>query len=213
MVCTPQRRAAKGGPAYDFLSEDNEMGKVYPLIDDSLREFIEQQRVFFVATAPLDADGHINVSPKGVDALKVIDPNSVAYLDHVGSGAETIAHLRENGRIVIMVCAFEGPPKIVRLHGRGEVFEPQDAGHVPLRSLFTSEAAARSIIQVSVERISDSCGFGVPMLAFQSDRRQLSAWASRKAEEEGGLESYQREKNATSIDGLPALRWADCELT
>jgi hypothetical protein len=185
------------------------MGKVYPLIDDSLRAFIERQRVFFVATAPLDASGHINVSPKGVDALKVIDPSTLVYLDHVGSGAETIAHLRENGRIVIMVCAFEGPPKIVRLHGRGEVLEPQDVGHAALRSLFASEAAARSIIQVSIERISDSCGFGVPLLTFQSDRPQLQAWASRKAEEEGGLETYQRDKNATSIDGLPALRWAD----
>jgi hypothetical protein len=112
------------------------MGKVYAEIDVNLRSFIEAQHVFFVSTAPLDKSGHVNVSPKGLDTLRVIGPQTVAYLDYVGSGAETIAHLRENGRIVIMLCAFEGPPKILRLHCKGEVFEPQDPEYRQLRGLF-----------------------------------------------------------------------------
>ena len=182
------------------------MGKVYDSIDVNLRSFIDAQRVFFVATAP-SAGGHLNLSPKGLDTLRVIDGTTVAYLDYVGSGAETIAHLRDDGRIVIMMCAFEGPPKIVRLHGHGEAIEPGDADYATLSALFPYGIAGRSIIKVQIERISDSCGFGVPLYGFQGDRDQLGAWAERKGED--GLLQYQKTKNRKSIDGLPALRWTE----
>jgi len=157
-----------------------------------------------VATAPLNADGHVNVSPKGRDTLRVLDPHSVAYLDFTGSGAETIAHVRENGRIVVMLCAFQGPPRIVRLYGLGEVFEPGDAEFEGLRGLFPHEPAGRAIVRVSVTRIAGSCGFGVPLYAFEGDRSQLPDWAERKGPQ--GLVEYQQLKNRVSIDGLPALR-------
>jgi hypothetical protein len=183
------------------------MGKVHQQIDGTIQAFIDRQRLFFVATAPLDGGGHVNVSPKGLDTLRVLGPARVAYLDYVGSGAETIAHLRENGRIVLMFCAFDGPPKIVRLHGRGEVVEPQDAAYPELRLLFPPTPAGRAIIVVAVERVSDSCGFGVPIYEFDHDRPQLGDWADRKGAD--GLATYQRQKNAASIDGLPALRWPE----
>jgi Pyridoxamine 5'-phosphate oxidase len=182
------------------------MGKVYDSIDDSLRVFIAAQRVFFVATAP-SAKGHLNLSPKGLDTLRVINGQTVAYLDYVGSGAETIAHLRDNGRIVIMMCAFEGPPKIVRLHGRGEAIEPEDAGYATLSARFATGISGRSIIRVHIERISDSCGYGVPLYQFHGERDQLGAWAERKGAD--GLLEYQRKNNRKSIDGLPALRWTE----
>jgi hypothetical protein len=179
------------------------MGKLYEQIDAGLQAFIEAQRVFFVATAPLD--GHINLSPKGLDTFRVLGPNQVAYLDHVGSGAETIAHLKENQRIVMMLCAFEGPPRILRLHGRGHVLEPHGAEYERLRPLFPQNPAGRAIILVAVDRISDSCGFGVPLYAFRGERSQLVAWAGRKGPE--SLKQYQAEKNEASIDGLPAVTW------
>tara|TARA_B100000029_G_scaffold214307_1_gene212255 strand:- start:221 stop:790 length:570 start_codon:yes stop_codon:yes gene_type:complete len=181
------------------------MGKRYDTIDTRLRRFIEQQRMFFVATAPLSGDGHVNLSPKGLDSFRVTSPTQVAYLDQVGSGAETIAHLRENGRIVVMFCAFEGPPNIVRLHGRGRVVESRAAEWTAERARFGPGEDGRAIIIVDVERITDSCGYGVPEYAFTAERPQLDAWAARKGET--GLERYQREHNATSIDGLPALGW------
>jgi hypothetical protein len=181
------------------------VGTPHEAIDARLRGFIEAQRVFFVATAPLAQDGHVNVSPKGLDAFRVIGPHEVAYLDYVGSGAETIAHVRENGRIAIMFCAFEGPPKIVRLHGRATVVEPGDASFAELRARFDSELEARSIIHVRVDRVSDSCGFGVPLFSLVGDRTRLPAWTERKGSD--GLRAYQLKKNACSIDGLPALRW------
>jgi hypothetical protein len=181
------------------------MGEIYARLDDALRGFIERQHVFFVATAPSGTDGHVNCSPKGLDTLRVLGPTAIAYLDYVGSGAETIAHLRENGRIVLMFCAFEGPPKIVRLHGRGEVVEPADADFAPLIALFQPNGGVRSIIRVAIERIADSCGYGVPRLRFEDERTQLPAWAKRKGEQ--GLRDYQLTRNADSIDGLPALRW------
>ncbi len=183
------------------------MGKVFDQIDSSLEHFIRSQHVFFVATAPLGADGHINLSPKGLDTLRILGPQTLAYLDYVGSGAETIAHLRENGRIVIMLCAFEGSPRIVRLHGRGEVLEPQDRDFNHVRKLFSPEPAGRAIIRVGIERISDSCGYGVPRLAFENDRSHLSDWAERKGAE--GLAEYQKTHNRTSVDDLPALRWPE----
>ncbi len=181
------------------------MGKRYDTLDTRLRQFIERQQMFFVATAPLSADGHVNLSPKGLDSFRVVDPTRVAYLDQVGSGAETIAHLRENGRIVVMFCAFEGPPNIVRLHGRGEVVEPQDEDWARERARFGPGADGRAIIVIEVDRITDSCGYGVPEYTFAADRPQLDAWAARKGER--GLRQYQQENNATSVDGLPALRW------
>ena len=182
------------------------MGKVRKEIDTDLRSFIENQHVFFVATAPVDAAGHVNLSPKGLEALRVLTPRSLAYLDYVGSGAETIAHLRENGRIVIMFCAFQGPPTIVRIYGRGEVLEPQNPEYRRLRPLFPAVPSGRAIITVSIGRISDTCGYGVPLYQYQRQRSQLVDWADRKGED--GLRVYQAEKNRRSIDGLPAVEWA-----
>ena len=186
------------------------MGKLFDQIDSSLEHFIRSQHVFFVATAPLTADGHVNLSPKGLDTLRILGPQTLAYLDYVGSGAETIAHLRENGRIVIMLCAFQGPPRIVRLHGRGEVLEPQDKDFEELRAHFPAEPSGRAIIRVALERISDSCGYAVPLLAFEKDRSQLPDWSERKGTE--GLLEYQRKNNSSSIDGLAALRWPQSDI-
>jgi len=182
------------------------MGKLYSEMDDSLRAFIEAQRVFFVATAPAGPDGHINLSPKGLDALRILGPRTLAYLDVVGSGVETIAHLRQNGRIVLMLCSFEGPPRIVRLYGRGEVLEPQDAAFPSLQRHFPAAPGLRSIIRVEVERIAESCGYGVPLFRFEGQRSHLAAWSERKGKE--GLAEYQRQHNAASLDGFPGLRWA-----
>ena len=181
------------------------MGDVFPEIDQKLRAFIEAQHMFFVATSPLDAAGHVNLSPKGLDSLRITDPVTVAYLDYVGSGAETIAHVRENGRVVLMFCSFDGAPKIVRLHGRGEVLEPQDTDYAQLRGLFSAPPPDRAIIRIRVSRISDSCGFGVPRYTFEGERSHLHEWADRKGTP--ALEEYQRKKNRISVDGLPALRW------
>ena len=178
------------------------MGKTYAEIDPSLQAFVERQHLFFVATAPAGGEGHVNCSPKGLDSLRILGPTTIAYVDYAGSGAETIAHLRENGRIVIMLCAFEGPPKIVRFHGHGTVVEPADADFNELLSAFGPQPfGIRSIIRVDVERVSDSCGYGVPILEFKRDRPQLPAWAEKKGEE--GLAEYKRRKNAESIDGIP----------
>lgn len=174
-------------------------------IDPDLETFIAAQAVFFVATAPLATDAHINLSPKGLKTLRILGHDSVAYLDYPGSGAETIAHLRENGRIVLMFCAFEGPPRIVRLHGRGEVVEPQDPAFAALRAGWGEGPEGRAIIRIAVDRISDSCGFGVPLMTFEGERTQLPAWMDRKGDD--GLRTYQTQKNAASIDGLPTLRW------
>jgi hypothetical protein len=181
------------------------MAKIFPAIDRRLREFIAAQHMFFVGTAPVGAAGHVNVSPKGMATFRILGPGEVAYLDYVGSGAETIAHLRENGRIVLMFCAFEGPPKILRLHGHGQVIEPGDQDFDSLRSSFEPGPGVRCIIRVDVTRISDSCGYGVPLYRHEGQRSQLEAWAQRKGPE--ALIEYQRELNGASIDGLPALRW------
>jgi hypothetical protein len=179
------------------------VGKVRDHIDDDLSAWIRQQRVFFVATSPRAQDGHINCSPKGGDAFRVIGPRTVAYQDLTGSGVETIAHLRENGRIVVMFCAFEGQPKIVRLHGRGEIVSPEHPEFVSLRTRFPDHAGTRSFIKIHVTRVSDSCGFGVPLLDYRSDRDALEQWAASKGSAK--LTQYRREKNARSIDGLPGL--------
>jgi hypothetical protein len=179
------------------------MGKVYSCVDDSLRAFIEAQRMFFVATAPASAAGHVNVSPKGLDTFRVLGPTSVCYLDYVGSGVETIAHLRENGRIAIMFCAFEGSPRIVRLHGRGTVIEPSDGAFVPLAGLFPQSRGARAVIRIELTRVSDSCGFAVPLYSYQSDRPHLLSWVSHRTAD--AIAEYQGAHNTHSIDGLDAL--------
>jgi hypothetical protein len=180
------------------------MGKTYEAIDERLAKLIGRQHLFFVATAALSAEGSVNLSPKGLDSFAILDPHTVAYLDLVGSGAETIAHLRENGRITLLFCSFEGPPLLLRLYGRGEVFEPGDENFETLLARFPKHPGTRSIIRVSVTRIADSCGFGVPLYRFEGERTQLMAWADRKGEE--GLRDYQLSNNRVSLDGLPALR-------
>ena len=182
------------------------MGKIYDGIDAKLAAWIERQHLFFVATAPLAADGHVNVSPKGeLRWFRILGPREVAYLDFVGSGAETIAHARENGRIVVMFCAFEGPPRIVRLHGRASVLLAGEPAFDALRARFEPAGdALRSVIRIDVERIADSCGYGVPIMRFDGVRDQYDQWVDKKVRD-GGLDDYVAEKNATSIDGLPAI--------
>lgn len=179
------------------------MGQVYDAIDDRVADFIRAQHVFFVATAPLGAGGHVNLSPKGLDTFAVLDRHTVAYLDLTGSGVETIAHLRENGRITICFAAFDGPPKIVRLYGRGSVIVREDPGFDAVAAHFPPHLGTRSVIRVAVERVADSCGYAVPEYAFVRDRRQLAQWAERKGPD--GIRAYRDEKNRTSIDGLPGL--------
>ncbi len=189
------------------------MGKVFDGIDERLERWIAAQPMFFVGTAPLDPDGHVNVSPKGpIDTLRLLGPQTVAYLDHVGSGAETVAHLRENGRIVIMLCAFEGPPRIVRLHGRGSVVGASDPRFEELLDAWAFAEPAvpgmrRSIVLVELERIADSCGYGVPLMTYQGQRPHSELWAEKKLRVGGpdALLEYQRAKNLVSIDGLPAV--------
>jgi hypothetical protein len=176
------------------------MGAVHPSITPAIASWITRQQMFTVATAPLAADGRVNVSPKGLDTLRVLDECTVAYLDLTGSGAETIAHVRENGRITLMWTAFEGPPRIVRVHGHGEVLELDDAR---VAGLFPTLPGARAVILVRAERISDSCGYAVPLYSFEGHRSRLLEWAEGKSDDE--LDEYRHAKNSASIDGLPAL--------
>ena len=182
------------------------MGRVYDEISESLGTFLEAQPVFFVATAPLDANGMMNCSPKGNRGeFVVLGPHRVAYLDQTGSGIETVAHLRENGRIVIMFCAFAGPPRIVRLHGRGQFAVPGTDLFDEIGPRFDGRegAGVRAIIAVDVTRVSDSCGNGVPFMAFESHRPTMDQWSTRKGPE--GIREYQNEKNLVSLDGLAGL--------
>ena len=183
------------------------MGRTYAAIDDRLASFIQSQPLFFVASAPLSAEGLVNCSPKSNDGeLTVIDPHRVGYLDRTGSGVETIAHLRENGRIVLMFCAFQGPPRIVRIHGRGSVVERDDEGFDELAARFASvrRDGVRAVIVVTADRIADSCGYGVPLMDVREHRRQLTDWTHRKGDE--GIRQYWETTNAHSLDSLPALR-------
>jgi hypothetical protein len=179
------------------------MGRVFVIIDDRVAQFIHPQEMFFVATAPLSAEGRIDLSPKGLDSYRILDERTVAYLDFVGSGVETVAHRKENRRIVVMFCAIAGALKILGLHGWGEVIEPIHEEFATLRPLFPNHPGVRSAIRIHCTRISDSCGFGVPLHDFQGHRSQLLDWAERKGTE--GLVHYQQEKNAQSIDGLPGI--------
>jgi hypothetical protein len=179
------------------------MAKKYSIVEDSLKQFIESQQVFFVGTAPLDGEGHVNISPKGLDTLRILGPRKVAYLDLTGSGIETVAHLKENGRIVFMFCAFQGPPKIVRLYGKGDVVEPRQPEFAELQNHFPEFEGVRAIIVVNITRIADSCGYAVPLLKSDGDRSQLTAWVRNRGLE--GLREYRQQKNRASIDGLPGL--------
>jgi hypothetical protein len=170
------------------------MAKVFEEIDQKLRGWIERQHLFFVATAPSGDSGHVNLSPKGpIGSFRVLDEHTVEYDDYIGSGAETVAHLRENGRICLMFCAFDGPPRIVRLHGKGEIVERVDP----------ATGGVRAVIRVQVERIADACGFGVPLMELVGERPQRDAWLANKSPE--GLREYLDIKNGSSIDGLPAF--------
>jgi hypothetical protein len=186
------------------------MGKVYDVIDASLERWLCKQPMFFVATAPDDAEGHINLSPKGLDGtFRILGPTTVAYVDLVGSGTETVAHLRENGRIVLMFCAFAGPPKIVRFHGEGRLVAPEDPEFADLLAGFPLNAETqplvRGVVVVEASRISDSCGFGVPRMDLVAERDQLVRWSEQQALKQGPdwKARYMTAKNTASIDGLP----------
>ena len=179
------------------------MGRTYEGLDDKLTRWIDAQHVFFVATAPSGDGGHVNVSPKGYDSFRVLGPTRVAYLDLTGSGVETISHLRENGRITFMFCAFEGKPKILRLYGQGRAVVSGDPEFEDLVRLFPPHRGTRSVIVAELDRIQDSCGYAVPHLAYEGERETLHEWVDRKGE--GGIDRYQAENNAESIDGLPGL--------
>jgi len=184
------------------------MAKVLPEIDDELAAWIAEQPLFFNATAPLSADGHVNLSPRGLDTFRVLAPLEVAYLDFTGSGNETAAHLAENGRITLMFCAFSGPPRILRLYGLGEVILPDDGRWPALRERFPADLPeARQIVRVTVERVQTSCGYGVPLMELSGQRETLARWTEKKGPQ--GLREYQEKKNRTSIDGLPAPHTGD----
>jgi hypothetical protein len=173
------------------------------VITPDIADFIGRQHMFFVATAPLTADGHVNLSPKGHDTLRVLDESTVCYLDLTGSGVETIAHLHENGRITIMLCAFEGNPNIVRLYGTGEAVLPDDERFAELAGRFAEMPGTRAVILVHVSKVTSSCGYAVPSYVYDGDRNRLHEWADARGPD--GLVAYRASKNAESIDGLPGL--------
>ena len=187
------------------------MGKVYQRIDSRLTRWIEAQPVFFVATAPLAADGLVNLSPRGLrGTFRVLDEHTFSFADLTGSGIETVAHLRENGRICVMLCAFDGPPKIVRLHGTGSVVRRGEPGFAAALEPFTApltvgsrEPAARAVVRVDVHRISDSCGYGVPLMDLRAERDLLDSWSDNKGPD--GVARYRTKRNAVSLDGLPGM--------
>ena len=181
------------------------MGKVYDKIDDKIAAWVQKQKMFFVASAPLDQEGSINCSPKGGDTLRIINERCIAYLEYGGSGVETIAHIRDNGRMVIMLCAFEGPPKIFRFHGQGEVVSRNDDAFGSMMEHFEGIdlRGVRSIIKLNVERISDSCGYGVPTYTFEGERPSMQNYIDQT--DDTKLRSGLREVNLESIDGLPGI--------
>lgn len=177
------------------------MGKVSETIGVHHKVFIESQHLFFVGTAPLNTEGHINLSPKGLDSFRILSPTRVAYMDIVGSGNETSAHILENGRITFMFCAFGGPPNILRLYGKGFTVLPGDVEWHELSSHFILLSSTRQIIVADIFKVQTSCGFGVPYYAYTGERDHSHQWAEKKGAE--GLEEYQKEKNLVSLDGLP----------
>ena len=178
------------------------MSKTYEAITPDLQQFIAQQPLFFVATAPLAGEGHVNLSPKGLDCFRVLDPHTVCYLDLTGSGNETAAHIAENRRITFMFCAFSGAPRILRLYGRGQVVLPGAPEWAALRAYFPDYPGARQVIHAAIQRVQTSCGFGVPQLEYAGQRDTLVRWAGSKGE--AGLVAYRAEKNQCSLDGLAA---------
>ena len=179
------------------------MGKEYTEIDASIQSWIRRQHMYFVATAPDQQSGLVNCSPKGLDSLAILNSHQLAYADTGGSGIETVAHLKENGRITLMMCSFEGPPKIFRFYGRGSVIEPHNAEFAEMQQNFPALPAIRTIIVIDVERVRDACGFGVPLYDFQKNRDSLNNYFADKSEDE--ILDYRRERNAESLDGLPGL--------
>ncbi len=179
------------------------MGKVHEFITEPLADWLRKQHIFFVATAPASTNGFVNCSPKGGDAFRILGNREVAFQDLTGSGVETIAHLRENGRIVLMFCAFDGPPQIVRLHGTGTLLTPEQTQYATLIDKFPANVGTRAIIHIQVHRVSSSCGYAVPRFEYQEDRDVLDKWAINKGTEQ--LQVYRTNKNTQSINGLPAL--------
>jgi hypothetical protein len=192
------RLLIEGGPHSEIMSKRRDQ------IDENLSQWISRQKIFFVATAPLSAGHHINLSPKGGESFRVLGPLEVAYQDYTGSGAETVAHLRENGRIVVMFCAFEGPPQIVRLHGNGTVIVRGHPRFATLAAQFPNNPGTRAFIHVAVERVSDSCGYSVPFFDFRNPRDVLDRWAEQQGPEK--VAEYRLRKNEVSIDNLPAFQ-------
>jgi hypothetical protein len=181
------------------------MGKFFDSILDNHKVFIQKQKIFFTATAPLAADGHVNLSPKGMDSFRVLSATRVAYMDIIGSGNETSAHILENGRITIMFCAFDGPPNILRLYGHGYTVLPGDAEWPELSPLFELQLATRQIIVADIHKVQTSCGFSVPYYEYLGERDQAQQWAEHKGAD--GLELYKQEKNRVSMDGLPTAMY------
>jgi hypothetical protein len=179
------------------------VAKVFDTIDKHLKTWIEEQRMWFVATAPLGADGHVNVSPRGHDSFSVLGSHRVGWVDYTGSGIETIAHIRENGRVCLMFCSFGSRPRIVRLHGRGLVFLPGEEAFTEVAALHPEHPSTRAVITVEVTRISDSCGWGIPVMDMVGERDLIRAQAEKKGAD--GMAEYRAERNARSIDGLPGL--------
>lgn len=178
------------------------MGKFFQSIQPAHRDFIARQHLFFVGTAPISADGRVNISPKGLDSFRVLSENRVAYLDFVGSGNETSAHTLENGRITFMFCAFEGAPLILRLYGLGRTVLPDAADWADFSNFFEIKSQPRQIIVAEIDLVGTSCGFGVPIFEFVGERPTLFEWAAKKGE--AGLKNYIFEKNRVSLDGLPS---------
>ncbi|MBL4616117.1 MAG: pyridoxamine 5'-phosphate oxidase family protein [Robiginitomaculum sp.] len=182
------------------------MGKLYEELDAKLIEFINKQKVFFVASAPLSGDGHVNVSPKGYDSLVILNSTSVAWLDMGGSGIETMAHMRENGRMTLMFCAFEGAANILRLYGRAKAVQFDDPEFASLLAKFPAFEKARNIFVLQIDRIADSCGWAVPFMDFVSERDQLKRYKDNPQKNLEFWNNRYRIKNAYSIDGLPGIK-------
>ncbi len=178
------------------------MGKLYDQIEPEHDAFIRRQAMYFVASAPLAAEGHVNLSPKGLDSFRVVDSRTVMYLDLTGSGNETAAHLAQNGRLTIMFCAFEGSPKILRLYCRGRVVTRASPEWTKYMAAFPPLPGVRQLVVGDVQHVQTSCGFGVPLLSVVGQRDQLTRWAEAKGDE--GLVEYRRTRNGTSLDGLPS---------
>lgn len=177
------------------------MGKFNDHITEEYKAFIEKQHIFFVATAPLNKEAHVNLSPKGLDSFRVLSPTRVIYMDFVGSGNETSAHILQNGRITFMFCAFEGKPNILRLYGKGYTVLAGDDEWKELSSYFTIFSNTRQLIVADIHKTQTSCGFGVPLYEYEGEREILFEWAEKKGV--NGIEEYKKEKNVRSIDGLP----------